>query len=64
MAIKNITYDSRQVLPGYCFVAIRGEHADGHDYIESAVKNGAAVIVSDHPVSVPENVKNIIVKDT
>lgn len=43
-----IAYDSRQVVPGAIFVCIRGENYDGHNYIDSAMRNGArAVMVCD-----------------
>jgi alanine racemase len=35
-------HDSRQVAPGECFVAVRGPHQDGHDFVEDAVARGAA----------------------
>lgn len=35
-------HDSRQVGPGEVFVAVRGLHGDGHDYIEQAAEQGAA----------------------
>ena len=35
--------DSRQVTRGGLFVALRGEHADGHDHVDGAAERGAAV---------------------
>lgn len=54
--------DSRQVQSGQIFFARRGEVTDGHRFAESAVTNGAALIVCerDCKVSVPQ----IIVADT
>ena len=34
--------DSRQLLPGELFVAVRGERGDGHDYLLEAARGGAA----------------------
>src|SRR5579859_3687614 len=34
--------DSRQLLPGELFVAVRGERGDGHDYLLEAARRGAA----------------------
>ena len=45
--IKGITNDSREVAEGYLFVAISGYKVDGHDYIESAIKAGAAAIIGE-----------------
>jgi UDP-N-acetylmuramoyl-tripeptide--D-alanyl-D-alanine ligase len=40
-----VTTDSRQVKPGCLFVALTGETADGHDYIQNAVKAGARGVI-------------------
>ena len=40
--VADATGDSRQVEPGWLFLAIPGEHFDGHDFIDSALGNGAA----------------------
>ncbi|HTQ64655.1 MAG TPA: UDP-N-acetylmuramoyl-L-alanyl-D-glutamate--2,6-diaminopimelate ligase [Puia sp.] len=43
--VKDLQIDSRKVGPGSVFIAIKGVHADGHQFIETAVeKNPAAVI--------------------
>ena len=43
--INTIQFDSRQVGEGDLFVAVKGEQADGHDFIEKAIAKGAAAIV-------------------
>ena len=43
--INAIQFDSRQVGEGDLFVAVKGEQADGHDFIEKAIAKGAAAIV-------------------
>lgn len=48
--ITGIAYDSRQVMPGYAFVCIKGFETDGHKFVESAIKNGAALIVAEDEV--------------
>jgi len=40
--VTGVTIDSRSAGPGSLFVALRGEHADGHDYIDDALGRGAA----------------------
>src|SRR5258706_829977 len=40
--ITEAAIDSRQVIPGSLFVAIPGEHVDGHEYIDDAFKRGAS----------------------
>src|SRR5579859_1137847 len=39
---SGFAHDSRHVTPGDVFVATRGLHGDGHDYIEEAAEQGAA----------------------
>jgi UDP-N-acetylmuramoyl-L-alanyl-D-glutamate--2,6-diaminopimelate ligase len=45
--VTGLAYDSRQVIPGGMFVAIRGHHVDGHHYVEQALSRGAAAVVVD-----------------
>ena len=48
--ISAVVFDSRKVVPGSLFVAIKGTIVDGHDYIDKAIKDGAvAVICEDLP---------------
>ncbi len=45
--IGRLRYDSRGVEPGDVFFALRGEEADGHDFIGKALEAGAAGIVAE-----------------
>lgn len=45
--------DSRQAGPGSLFVALAGEHADGHDFAAAAVRAGATAVLAERPVGVP-----------
>jgi UDP-N-acetylmuramoyl-L-alanyl-D-glutamate--2,6-diaminopimelate ligase len=45
--ITAVVFDSRKVVPGCLFVAVRGTVVDGHDYIEQAIKQGAAAIICE-----------------
>jgi UDP-N-acetylmuramoyl-L-alanyl-D-glutamate--2,6-diaminopimelate ligase len=49
-SITGIAANSRDVQPGYLFVAIEGTEADGHDFVHDAVRRGAAAIVAEHMV--------------
>ena len=49
LEISGISYDSRQVLNGHVFIAVRGLVSDGHKYIEAAVQAGAVAIIYDRP---------------
>ena len=53
--------DSRKIEKGDTFLALRGVDSDGHDYIESAIKNGASKIIAEHG---SYSVDTLIVKDT
>lgn len=46
-----LTDDSRKVIPGCCYVAVKGTQFDGHTAIEGAISAGAAAIVAETPVS-------------
>lgn len=46
-AVAGLHYDSRRIQPGCAFFAIRGELADGNNFIAQARANGATLIVSD-----------------
>lgn len=62
--VTDITSDSRKVTKGCLFVCLRGEHSDGHTFAESAANAGAAAILSDHPLALPEGCINIVTADT
>jgi len=42
--------DSRTLSAGQAFVALNGEHHDGHDYIEQAIAKGARAAVLSRPL--------------
>jgi UDP-N-acetylmuramoyl-L-alanyl-D-glutamate--2,6-diaminopimelate ligase len=46
--LAGIAYDSRAVIPGQVFVALKGQHADGTAFARQALERGAAAIVSEH----------------
>ena len=41
-----VTTDSRKVTPGCIFVALKGEHFDGNQFVEQAKRDGAEYIIS------------------
>jgi len=47
--ITGVSADSRQVKPGYLFIAYQGFEHDGHDFIAPAVDGGAVAVVFDRP---------------
>ncbi|MBN2780498.1 MAG: UDP-N-acetylmuramoyl-L-alanyl-D-glutamate--2,6-diaminopimelate ligase [Candidatus Marinimicrobia bacterium] len=50
LIFSRLDYDSRKVAPGSLFVAIKGFHSDGHEYVRDAVARGAVACVVEHPV--------------
>ncbi len=46
-----ITNDSRNVKPGYLFVAVPGETLDGHKYISEAIRAGAVAVIGERKPS-------------
>lgn len=55
IAISHIAIDSRKVAAGTLFIAIKGEKTDGHQFIATAIKNGATAIVCEQ---LPEEKQN------
>ena len=63
--VAGITADSREVVPGGCFVAVRGVAVDGHRFIGSALEKGAAIIVAEElPAELPAGVVGVRVPDS
>ena len=63
--VRDIAFDSRKVVDGTVFVAQRGEHVDGHNYIGQCIEQGAKVIIcEDIPSDMPADVLFIKVNDT
>ena len=54
-AVTGVAYDSRAVMPGQVFVALKGQHADGTSFVRQAIERGAAAIVSEQPA--PDGVR-------
>lgn len=44
-----VTHDSRRVVPGGIFVAIKGATSDGNNFVHQATQRGASAIISESP---------------
>ena len=51
--VSGVEIDSRDVLPGDLFFALRGENTDGHEYVAMALEKGAAAAVVDRDCEGP-----------
>lgn len=60
--VSEVHHDSRDVTPGSLFVAVRGEHADGHRYLDEALAGGAAAVVTEEWPG--RDVPHLVVEDT
>ena len=58
--VSGVEIDSRDVMPGDLFFALKGEAMDGHKFIPMAFARGAAAVVVDRPVNGP----HVLVDDT
>jgi UDP-N-acetylmuramoyl-tripeptide--D-alanyl-D-alanine ligase len=63
-SITGICIDSRKVRPGVVFVALRGEQFDGHDFIASAVNDGALAVICERAEPQVTAIPQLIVKDS
>ncbi len=64
LALTGVCIDSRAVVAGCVFVAIRGENHDGHEFAAKAAAAGAAVIIACRPVAGLGSTPVLVVEDT
>ena len=57
---NGVAFDSREIGPGDLFIALKGEHSDGHLHVAQAFSSGAAGVLVSQPVDGP----HILVSDT
>ena len=67
--IEGIESNTKNVKKGYLFVAIKGFSTDGHQYVESAIENGATAIMIEEGcdlknLKIPEDITVIMAKNT
>lgn len=56
-----VTRDSRKVVPGAIFVAVKGGNFDGHDFIDQALISGAKAVVAE---KLPAGASGAVVTDS
>jgi len=59
--IQSVGTDSRKLEAGQLFVALKGEHFDGHDYARDVLKQGAVAVLLSHEV---DALPAVLVNDT
>lgn len=64
LIIKSIEFDSRKVVTGSLFVAIKGENIDGHLFIDKAIENGACAIICNDYSNKEQKITFIKTPDT
>ncbi|MFM7062504.1 MAG: UDP-N-acetylmuramoyl-tripeptide--D-alanyl-D-alanine ligase [Actinomycetes bacterium] len=60
--VDGVGIDSRTLLPGQLFVALRADR-DGHEFVPAAVAGGAAAVLVDHPLD-GTTAPQLVVADT
>lgn len=59
--IENISTDSRSVMRGDLFIAIKGEKFDAHDFVPDVMKKGAALAIVERLIPDVPAVRQIVV---
>ena len=67
--IEGLESNSKNVKKGYLFVAIKGFSTNGHQYVDSAIENGATAIMIEEgcdlkKLKIPEDITVIMAKNT
>ena len=68
--ITHLDKDSRNIKENGLFIAIKGFDVDGHEYVETAIKQGASAVILQEGVNteliknIPEQVTIVVAKDT
>ncbi|MCF8060882.1 MAG: UDP-N-acetylmuramoyl-L-alanyl-D-glutamate--2,6-diaminopimelate ligase [Deltaproteobacteria bacterium] len=62
--VDGVAYDSRNIRPGYLFVAVKGHTQDGHAFLQEAADRGAGVLVAETFPEIGGDAAMIRVPDT
>jgi UDP-N-acetylmuramoyl-tripeptide--D-alanyl-D-alanine ligase len=63
-ALLGFSTDSRSLQEGDVFLALRGEHFDGHAFVLEARSRGACAAVVDEPGALPDGMPGLVVGNT
>ena len=59
--VSDLVCDTRKVTEGCLFVCVKGASYDSHEHVDEIVQKGAAAVVAERPVAVPDQVTLILV---
>ncbi len=59
--VVGLTNDSREVKPGYVYVAIRGHNQDGHEFLAQVCEQGAIGVIVEDRKNVPKDFSGAVV---
>ncbi len=70
--IQGIAFDTRMIKAGNLFIPLKGEKADGHQYVDNAIAKGAGAVLCGKricPIPLrtflpPEDIPVLVVEDT
>jgi UDP-N-acetylmuramoyl-L-alanyl-D-glutamate--2,6-diaminopimelate ligase len=63
--IKSLHIDSRTVVAGSCFIALKGTTVNGNDFIDAAIAKGAVAIVTENmPANMVDGITYVEVENT
>jgi len=63
--LAGISSSSRNIKPGYAFVAVKGKNTDGNNYIQDAINRGAKIIITDdNRIDIQANIPLFVVEDS
>jgi len=62
ISVRDIIFDSRKVISGCLFIAVKGTQADGHQYINQSIEKGAVAIICEKlPEKLVEGIAYVVV---
>lgn len=60
--VVGFCFDSRQIEPGQCFIALTSGQRDGHEYVAQALREGASAALVERPLDL--NIPQLVIPDT
>lgn len=60
--IRDVINDNRKIGEGSLFICIKGSKFDGHEFAADAAQKGAAAIVVEHEVELPEDCRMAVIR--